>query len=122
MKYPPITYALLKDNNACAEELKIFKKHFGTKKPIPLTKKTINKFAYIFTVTWAASYLLDAEDYDQYCSAVMQLRTAYTNKRDAARTKCKNLWTEKYFKESDKLRNQFLKDRATIFVDIYKKA
>ena len=64
--YEPITYSLLKSKNACHDQLALFKKHFGVKKSIPLTKVVANKFAAVFDINWAAKNLLNPSDLAEY--------------------------------------------------------
>lgn len=65
MTYPPIDYKLLKEKNACQEQLDLFKKLFGDE-PIPLTDKTIQKFSPILDILWAAENLLTPIDLVQF--------------------------------------------------------
>ena len=69
MKYPPITYNLLKEKNACQDQLDLFKQHIGLIEPIPLTTETIQKFSQDFDIDWAADHLLDAVDRKEYHKA-----------------------------------------------------
>jgi hypothetical protein len=69
MKYPPITYSLLKKKKACKKQLDLFEKHIGRIEPMPLTKKTIEKFRQLFDLDWAAENLLDSEDLHEYKKA-----------------------------------------------------
>lgn len=65
MTYPPIDYKLLKEKNACQEQLDLFKKLFNDQ-PIPLTDKSIQKFSPILDVLWAAENLLSENDLLQF--------------------------------------------------------
>ena len=81
MKYPPITYSLLKEKEACKEQLDLFEQHIGLNKPIPLTKKTIQKFSPLFDISWAADHLLDAVDRNEYKKAKATAWTEYKKAR-----------------------------------------
>lgn len=118
MKYPPITYNLLKEKKACAKHLALFKKHIGLNKPIPLTDETIEKFGSVFDISWAALNLLTPSDYQQFLNtqdlAFMELEKStkdFTLKKVEA---CERA-TRKYSKIiKSTYENQEVKNRALI--------
>ena len=59
MPKPRITLALLKEKGACADQVRLFRKHFGDG-PAPLNKKTALAMASVFDFHWAANNLLAA--------------------------------------------------------------
>lgn len=67
--YKPITYSLLVQQDACHDQLALFKKHFGKVKAIPLTKKVVAKFCNVFDIIWAAQKFLTKEDSEKFWKA-----------------------------------------------------
>jgi hypothetical protein len=67
--YPPITYSLLKLYGACPEQLALFKKHFGVKNSVPLTKAVARKFGCVFQIHWAVGKFLTERDRKEYYKA-----------------------------------------------------
>jgi hypothetical protein len=68
--YQPITYSLLKLYGACPEQLALFKKHFGVKNSVPLTKAVARKFGAVFDVNWLATQILNFNDVMEYRKAI----------------------------------------------------
>ena len=100
--YPPITYSLLVEKNACQPQLDLFEKHFGKTKAIPLTKKVVTQFGSVFDIDWAAQYLLTPKDFKEYNKVIAQALEEY-NKVNAPALK------------------EYNKVTAPAFVEIYKK-
>jgi len=84
MKYPPITYSLLKEKNACQDQLDLFEKYIGLNEPIPLTDETIQKFSTLFDIRWAAKNLLDAVDRNEYFKTIAPAYAEYDKVKDTA--------------------------------------
>jgi hypothetical protein len=84
MKYPPITYSLLKEKRACKEQLDLFDLHIGQNKPIPLTKTTIQQFGSIFDIDWAANNLLDSDDLTKFENAIYAAYDKYSTAKTTA--------------------------------------
>ena len=124
MKYPPITHALLKKKKACQKQLDLFEKHIGLNKPIPLTKKTIDKFTHIFDIDWAARNLLDSDDFAEFDKVTAPASAEYDKAFDAAWAEYEKVrlaaWAE-YDKVCDSALAEFNKVQATEFVRIYKR-
>lgn len=146
MKYPPITYALLQEKDACKDHLDLFEQHIGRNEPIPLTDDTIQKFGDVFDVSWAAEWLLDSHDFSEFYYETAPAYNDYNNKCILAWNECKkvrNLGLGEFSKfggitlaEYDKLRqaaeikyektrranwSEFEKAKAIVFVRIYKR-
>ena len=133
--YEPITYSLLKSKNACPDQLALFKKHFGVKKSIPLTKVVANKFSSVFDVNWASTNLLNPSDLAEYEKVSDQAESEYNKVRAPALAEYEKVraqaWAE-YEKVSDQVYAEYLKVRdqawaeymkvcAIEFVRIYKR-
>jgi hypothetical protein len=126
MKYPPITYALLKEKKACEEELALFRHHIGLNEPIPLNDETIQKFADLFDIEWSARNLLDLEDYLEYKKISIPAYQDFENMRACAWVKCDcnsksligNTWGE-YTKILHQVQSKYFKIVATEFVRLY---
>ena len=69
MTYPPITVNLLKEKNACKEQVILFRKAFGAKGEASLSKRNAIKYASVFDFGWAARHLLNSEDLAEYQKA-----------------------------------------------------
>jgi hypothetical protein len=77
-----ITLALLKSKGACANQVALFKQHFG-EGPAPLDDATAIKMARVFDFSWAADNLLSEEGRKAYKEAMAALRKAYEESRAA---------------------------------------
>jgi hypothetical protein len=124
MKYPPITYNLLKEKKACKEQLDLFEQRIGLNKPIPLTKKTIQKFSQLFDLDWAANNLLDLDDQNEYKKAMAPAYAEYLKADETAYSKyqkAKDILLAEYNKAKDPVQAEFKKAIATAFAE-YDKA
>ena len=123
MKYPPITYNLLIEKNACKAQLDLFELHIGLNKPIPLTKKTIQKFSPLFDISWAANNLLDYDDRMEYRKAMAPAWTEYYKATDTAYAEYDKVkdtaWTE-YHKAIKPALAEYDKGIATAWAEYYK--
>jgi L-rhamnose mutarotase len=111
--YPPITYSLLVEKNACQPQLDLFEKHFGKTKAIPLTKKVVTQFSSVFDINWASENLLTQEDLAEYNKAHAPIWAEY-NKAHAP------IWAE-YNKAHAPIWAEYNKAYALIWAE-YNKA
>lgn len=146
--YQPINYRLLKSKGACAEELALFKEHFGVKKSVPLTEAVARKFGTVFNIDWAAENLLSYNDYldfqgayESHIEEYVYATTKHMNEYDKAEEKLwyeykkrgagKLMWdeyeeslkpfTDKYNKATKPACDKYKKAKAIEFVRIYKR-
>lgn len=87
MKYPPITYSLLKEKKASYDGLQKFEENVGLKTPLPLTKLSTNKFYYFFNIEWSAENLLTKKDYKEYKKVRNSAQSDYTKIWEVARNR-----------------------------------
>ena len=62
-----ITLQQLRDHNACASQVALFRKYFGTE--VELTPEVVQKYASEFDIDWCAQNLLTPELYERYYEA-----------------------------------------------------
>jgi hypothetical protein len=135
MKYPPITYKLLKEKKACQSQLDLFEQHIGLNEPIPLTDETIQNFSKLFDIIWAANNLLDFYDCTEFYKAIAPaadeynkaMAPAYAEYLKADETayskyqKAKDILLAEYNKAKDPVQAEFKKAIATALAE-FKKA
>ena len=113
MKYPQITYDLLKSKNACDSQLELFGTHIGLTNSIELTQESALKYCNIFDIDWAAKNLLALDDLVEYNKV-----------RDQALAECEKVrapaWAE-YNKVRAPAWAEYNKVRASTFVNLYSK-
>ena len=59
-----ITLQQLRDHNACANQVELFQKYFGSE--VELTPEVVQKYASEFDIYWCAQNLLTPELYERY--------------------------------------------------------
>jgi hypothetical protein len=111
MKYPPITYSLLKEKKACTSQLDLFEQRIGLYEPIQLTDETIPKFSQIFDIDWSAYNLLDSNDWLEFNKSTDPALTEFNKEKLMA--------LDEYRKTLNKAHDKLCKSKTTEFARIY---
>lgn len=134
--YPPITYSLLVEKQACQSQLYLFEHLFGKVNAIPLTSEVVDKFSSLFSIDWAANNLLTNEDSVEYVKGkapayaeyMKVINPAYAEYMKVTVRACwekfmkdKAIAYEEYLKVSDPAYAEYNKAIALIFIEIYKR-
>ena len=93
-----ITLQQLRDHNACASQVALFQKYFGSE--VELTSEVVRKYAQEFDISWCAQNLLTSELYERYYEAIAIAWKQYDDARAIA-------W------------KQYNEARAILFVSLY---
>ena len=83
-----ITLAMLRQHNACADQVALFQQHFGTE--VEITESVCVAVAPLFDWEWAARHLLTAPAQDAYDKATASAQDAYNKAKARAFARCFN--------------------------------
>ena len=109
-----ITLQQLRDHNACASQIALFQKYFGSE--VELTPEVVQKYAQEFDIYWCAQNLLTPELYERYYEAIA---IALKHYEEAIATHWKQSATRLYDGAIAIARKQYDEARAILFVFLY---
>ena len=117
-----ITLQQLKEREACASQVELFQKYFGSE--VELTPEVVQKYAQEFDINWCAQNLLTSELYERYYEAIAIAWKQYDDARAIAGKQyyeARVIAWKQYDEAKAIVWKQYNEARAILFVSLYNK-